>query len=68
MGGLSDDQSSLLKASVRNRREQREGGENGEKLFHCAILPIVRVRSVLARIYEMPHAGDADARAQKTSH
>jgi len=41
MGGLSDDQGSLLKMGVRKRRKQRGGGENGEKLFHLAILPSV---------------------------
>lgn len=34
--GLGDDQSSLVEAGVGDGREQRDGGDDGEKLLHCS--------------------------------
>jgi hypothetical protein len=55
--GLSDDQGSLIEAGIRNRREERDGGENGEKLGHLSCsFPV----SVVVN-FEMPRLLGLDA-------
>ena len=54
--GLGDDQSSLVEAGVGDGREQRDGGDDGEKLLHvrllCSVLTVLTKRC-LGSVFQM---------------